>query len=60
MGQTAECWLQDGLADVEGGALASSRRVVADRNGDRVCGGGITRWRGAFPRGRTSADEPAD
>lgn len=57
MGQAAGRWLQDGLAHVEGRALAFSRRIVADRDGNRACGGGIIGWRGALTRGCTSAGE---
>ncbi|WP_214096371.1 hypothetical protein [Candidatus Methylacidithermus pantelleriae] len=39
------------MADAEGGAFASSGRVVADRNGNHACGGGTTRWRGLLRAG---------
>ncbi|CAF0696112.1 hypothetical protein [Candidatus Methylacidithermus pantelleriae] len=31
VGQAAGCWLQEGVADVEGGMFASSRSIVAER-----------------------------
>ncbi len=37
LGQAAGPLLQDGLADVEGGAFARPGRAVADRNADRSC-----------------------
>ncbi|CAF0698528.1 hypothetical protein MPNT_280015 [Candidatus Methylacidithermus pantelleriae] len=51
MGQAAGCLLQDGLADLEGGAFAFSHRIGADRDGNRVCGGGAASWRGPLRSG---------
>ncbi len=42
---------QGGLADAEGGVFVFPRRIVAERDGNRACGGGITRWSGALRTG---------
>ncbi len=58
LGQAAGRLLQDGLADVEGGAFARPGRAVADRNADRSCGVLTTQRR--RPYARVSSADPKE
>ncbi|CAF0699102.1 hypothetical protein MPNT_30125 [Candidatus Methylacidithermus pantelleriae] len=58
--QSGRCWLEEGLADVEGGAFGCCGRGVVGREGNRAWGGRQNPMGWSSRGGCAGADEPVD